>query len=256
MGARSSVNVPRVGMMVSQCEQVVDQCLPKLVAVLGTYEWNFEDAVAALEPEGFEVVAIRTSAELEEVLKTDSRIEWFFVTHWREIIKPSLLRERNFVGFHTGMLPRDRGGSPIQHQVMRGQHESEVCAFALSVEIDAGPVFLRTPINMGVGNIDEILRNISKISATMMKRILLEQPRAIEQKGTPSLNRRRSPKQSEIGWHESNASLYDFIRVLDGASYPKAFIQSGNIRIEFDQAALEGDSVVARAILRVESDVQ
>jgi len=226
----------------------------KSVAVLGTYEWNFDAAIAALAPEGFEVVAVRTAIELEELLETNSSIEWLFVTHWREIIKPILLRERNFVGFHTGILPRDRGGSPIQHQVMRGQYESEVCAFVLTGEIDAGPVFMRTPVHMASGNIEEILRNISEISATMMKRILLEQPHAIEQKGTPSFNRRRSPKQSEIDSPVSIASLYDFIRVLDGASYPKAFIQSGNIRIEFSQAALEGDSVVARAILRVEPD--
>jgi methionyl-tRNA formyltransferase len=244
----------KVGKNMSQHEHVVCSRQPETVAVLGTFDWNFDDVICALEPEGYEVIPVRTSVELEELLATDPNIEWFFVVHWREIIKPSLLDGRNFIGFHTGILPRDRGGSPIQHQVMRGQYKSEVCAFALTSAVDNGPVFLRTDIDMSTGNIDEILQDISKISATLIKRILLERPQAVEQTGAPSCNRRRTPEQSEVLSQESIISLYDFIRVLDGESYPKAFIRSGNIRIEFSQATLEGDNVVARAVLKVESD--
>ncbi|MBT6914904.1 MAG: methionyl-tRNA formyltransferase, partial [Candidatus Marinimicrobia bacterium] len=47
-----------------------------------------------------------------------------------------------------------------------------------------------------------------------------------------------TPEQSSIKTVKdlSLTSLYDFIRMLDGEGYPKAYIEIENIKIEFSQA--------------------
>ena len=48
------------------------------------------------------------------------------------------MKRSNCIGFHTGDLPGDRGGSPIQHKILRGEYDTFVSAMKLVNEIDAG----------------------------------------------------------------------------------------------------------------------
>ena len=45
-------------------------------------------------------------------------------------------------------------------------------------------------------------------------------------------------------------ALYDHIRMLDAPSYPPAFIERGNFRIEFSSAQFKGDEFVAQVVIR------
>jgi methionyl-tRNA formyltransferase len=46
------------------------------------------------------------------------------------------------------------------------------------------------------------------------------------------------------------ASLYDFIRMLDAETYPRAFIDWNEFRAEFSDAEIDGNTVRARVVLR------
>jgi methionyl-tRNA formyltransferase len=61
---------------------------------------------------------------------------------------------------------------------------------------------------------------------------------------------RRTPEQSTVPRDGSPAPLYDFIRMLDAPTYPKAFLEWGEWRLEFDQARAGADGVEARVIIR------
>jgi methionyl-tRNA formyltransferase len=62
--------------------------------------------------------------------------------------------------------------------------------------------------------------------------------------------RRRTPDESVLPRNTTAKSLYDFIRMLDAPTYPKAFLESGNFRLEFDRARFDGTSIEARVTIR------
>jgi methionyl-tRNA formyltransferase len=72
----------------------------------------------------------------------------------------------------------------------------------------------------------------------MIPKFLSSKLSAKEQSGEIVTFKRRTPDQSsiEIVKDLSLNSLYDFIRMLDGEGYPKAYIEIENIKIEFSQA--------------------
>ena len=43
--------------------------------------------------------------------------DWVFIYHWSYIIPKRIYSRYRLVCFHTGNLPKDRGGSPIQNQI-------------------------------------------------------------------------------------------------------------------------------------------
>ncbi|MCH8243197.1 MAG: PIG-L family deacetylase [Planctomycetes bacterium] len=45
-------------------------------------------------------------------------------------------------------------------------------------------------------------------------------------------------------------ALYDHIRMLDAETYPKAFLDHGEFRLEFSHAEMSGDELKARVVIR------
>jgi methionyl-tRNA formyltransferase len=214
--------------------------LPRKVAILGAYEWNFVDADRVLGSLGIESVPVRTPKELEERLNTEAEITWAFAPHWRYLIKPNLLSDRCFVGFHVGKLPDDRGGSPIQHQILRGAYASQLCAFRIDSGIDTGPIYAREDFDLSEGSLEEILRRASLLSARMMGTILTKQIQPVVQTRVGTIFSRRSPDQSRIPPGLAERELYDFIRMLelDCPGYPPAYVVHDGQNVCFSSASL------------------
>src|SRR5262249_24941038 len=85
----------------------------------------------------------------------------------------------------------------------------------------------------------------------LIAEIIASDPIPIPQEGMPVHFDRRRPEESVLPCEGADSSLYDFIRMLDAPSYPKAFVEWGEWRIEFDHAQLTSDEEVsARVVLR------
>jgi methionyl-tRNA formyltransferase len=84
----------------------------------------------------------------------------------------------------------------------------------------------------------------------MIPEIIETSPQPVAQKGEPYFFKRRTPAQSEVPKSDSLEKVYDHIRMLDADGYPKAFIEYGGLRLEFDQARLESDSLAARVVFK------
>ena len=75
--------------------------------------------------------------------------------------------------------------------------------------------------------------------------------RSTPQTGAPVVFRRRTPRESRLPKNAVGAALYDLIRMLDAPTYPKAFLECGRLRLEFDHARLASPDVVeARVTIR------
>jgi methionyl-tRNA formyltransferase len=151
--------------------------------------------------------------------------------------------------FHMTDLPYGRGGSPLQNLILRGHRDTQVSAIRISEEIDAGPIYLKRPLSLE-GRAEEIFQRLSSLVFSMIADIVSSQPNAVPQTGEPVFFDRRTPSQSLMPLNASAQEIYDHIRMLDAETYPAAYLDAGDWRMEFRHAKLVGQGVEARVLIR------
>ena len=227
--------------------------LPK-VAVLSVTDPFWAHMVSTLGDVA-EMKRITSRAALLECLEHDEDFDLVLIAHWRWIIPDAVLDRWRCVGFHTSPLPLGRGGSPIHNQITTGDYESEVCAFRPNRDLDAGDIYLRRPISLESGSIEEILDQVALRAAKMAREILLTAPEPKAQSGDVTTFQRRHPSDSHLSLAGLTLrQIYDRIRMVDGFDYPRAFqFQEGWI-LEFCDAQLVGEEVTAKVTFKIATD--
>lgn len=150
---------------------------------------------------------------------------------WSWIIPEEIWKNYLCLIYHISPLPKYRGGSPIQHQILKGETKSAGTLFRAVKEIDAGPIYSQTPISLE-GPMEDIFGRIVKTGLSDTKRVLTEiakgKAKPTEQNDKQkTVYKRRKPAESEMTPQDFKTKtaeeLYNFIRAL-GDPYPNAFI--------------------------------
>lgn len=231
--------------------ELLKQGSTKRIGVVAKHDWYLNDAIKILEQTPHEVLTFKTIKALEEEICLNANFDYLFFPHISELLSAELYENFECVGFHTGDLPFDRGGSPIQNKILTGQYKTYVSAFKISGGIDAGPIYLKNEIDLSEGNIKQILQKLSIICSEMILQIVTSDPIPDEQKGLAEVKSRRKASDSLIP-NDLNSlrSIYDFIRMLDGLEYPKAHILLGEYIFEFSSAELSNDNIMTNCVIR------
>jgi methionyl-tRNA formyltransferase len=186
-------------------------------------------------------------ALLERVRKSAPR--YVFFPHWSWKVPAEILSAAECVCFHMTDVPYGRGGSPLQNLIARGHTETKLSALRMTAEMDAGPVYAKRPLSLD-GRAQEIYARAAEIAFEMIGDIARDEPEPAPQTGEPTVFKRRTPDMSRLPAGASAKALYDHIRMLDAESYPPAFLEHGDIRLEFHDAALEGGNLTAKVVFR------
>ena len=214
------------------------------IAVVAKYSFYFEDIISELRDSGIQIVTANEINEIQEKIEGGGYFDAVFFPHYSRVVPSEFLKQHNCIGFHTGNLPSDRGGSPIQHKILRGEYSTLVSALKLVETVDAGDIYCQEPVSLEHGSIETILRNISKVIAKLVKIILDDHPTPIPQIGSPFNYPRLKPQASELNLDNLELKeIYDRIRMLDGLDYPSAYLQLNRYRIILSNAYLEGDQL-------------
>lgn len=170
--------------------------------------------------------------------------KYVFFPHWNWIVPKDILNEFECVCFHMTDVPYGRGGSPLQNLITRGHKETKLTALRMEDTLDTGPVYLKVDLELS-GSAQVIFERASKHVFELMNEIINKQPSPVKQVGKVVEFQRRKPEQSEINSDMGIEGVYDHIRMLDAITYPKAFVNIGGLRIEFENASLIDEEVVA-----------
>jgi methionyl-tRNA formyltransferase len=136
---------------------------------------------------------------------------------------------------HPSKLPKYKGGSPIQHQIIDGIKQSAVSIFKISKGIDSGPIYKQVNLSLN-GELKNIFKRISfigsKITIKLLnnfnsnKRILF-----FKQKNFRKIYKRRRRKDSEFKLEDVKKKnffyLNNFVRSLNDP-YPNAYFKFNN----------------------------
>jgi len=170
-----------------------------------------------------------------------------FFIHWSKLIDKSIYDKYLCIQFHSSNLPKGRGGSPIQNQILLNIKNTKLSAFRISKKLDSGPLCLQQKISLN-GNALEIFCRLEKTALIMIKKIIkMKNIKFYKQKGVPSFFKRRNPKQSKINLKNTNTinKLYDFLRMLDAPDYPNAYIRLNKFKFSFNNIKLFKNKVYA-----------
>ncbi len=192
----------------------------------------------------FNSTTIHNRDELTIEILEQIQPNFVFFLHWSYLV-PKVIHEKfNCIVFHMTNLPFGRGGSPLQNLIERGYVETMVSALVVEKGIDTGPVLLKRQLSL-LGTAEEIFLRAGEIMEGMIGEIITNNPDPIPQKGDPIIFKRRTPSQSSIQSLTELKTVYDFIRMLDGEGYPKAFIETEFFKFEFSRASLKSTGIVA-----------
>ncbi|MBT4795751.1 MAG: methionyl-tRNA formyltransferase [Candidatus Marinimicrobia bacterium] len=213
----------------------------KNIIIATIKEWNIENYFKLKEKYGheFNFHLISNSEALTEEFIQKINPNYIFFLHWSWIIPKNIYNNFNCVLFHMTDLPYGRGGSPLQNLIMNKVYKTKISAIKVSENIDSGDIYLKESLDISTGSAQDIFKRSSQITfEKMIPEFLSSKLSAKEQSGEIVTFKRRTPEQSSIKTVKdlSLTSLYDFIRMLDGEGYPKAYIEIENIKIEFSQA--------------------
>ena len=148
---------------------------------------------------------------------------------WSWKISPSIIEKYMCLMLHPSPLPKYRGGSPIQNQIINGETQSAVTIIEMTDKLDAGDILAQESISLD-GNIKEILKRLTRVGTRLTKRIVSGNiaRRKLDETEATFYNRRKE-KDNEITVSEilsqDSQYLYNKIRML-GDPYPYAYIKT------------------------------
>ncbi|MGF1740814.1 hypothetical protein L4C34_07000 [Vibrio profundum] len=200
--------------------------------------WNIDQFhhVKDTLPGNWHLVTDHTELTLELLEKLAPR--YIFFPHWSWIVPSEILDRWECVCFHMADVPYGRGGSPLQNLIVRGHKETKLSALQMVRELDAGPVYTKVPLSLS-GAAQDIFHRMAPLMFDLARDIAINEPEPQEQGGEVMTFKRRTPEQSALPSEGNISTLYDHIRMLDAETYPTAFLQYGEFRLEFSQAEVD-----------------
>ena len=181
----------------------------------------------------FKIYFVNTPTKLKKIIKL--KIKYIFFIHWRWKVCDKILINHECICFHMTDLPFGRGGSPLQNLIIRNIKKTKLSAFKMTNELDAGPIYLKTMLELK-GSAGEIYTRATQQSLKMISKIINGNLRPRKQTGKPVYFKRRTEDESQITDFSSLNKLYNFIRMLDADGYPNAFIEKQKIKFKFYDA--------------------
>ena len=215
------------------------------IIIAGSRPWNAPEAATLLAEYSGESRFVSSPEELESALQVIPDARYIFFIHWSFLVPARITDHYECVCFHMTDVPYGRGGSPLQNLIARGHRETKMTALRMTAQLDAGPVYFKEPLSLEGGSAEEIFLRATRLSCEMIKTILETNPAPLPQSGDIVEFPRRTPAQSELPTGSSLLELHDHIRMLDAEGYPKAFLEIGNLRLEFDRSSLHHGEVQA-----------
>lgn len=224
------------------------------IIVATVKSWNIERAQALQKQyEGVHDIVIYTTKEeftIEHVRHVNP--DYIFLPHWSYFIPNEITNHWECVVFHMTDLPYGRGGSPLQNLIVRGHKETKISAIKVTGTLDGGPVYMKRPLSLE-GSAQEIfVRCADVVFREMIPVFLKEKITPKPQEGEPVVFKRRKPEDGKITCDMELDKIYDYIRMLDAEGYPRAYIEFGDYRMEFEKAkcSANGQELSASVIFK------
>lgn len=201
------------------------------IACIGYRDWALRIYEELERQTNHTFLIIRSKDEYEEKALMDFQPDLVLFYGWSWNVSSRTIQSFDCIMLHPSPLPKYRGGSPIQNQIIAGEKNSAVTLFLMTEELDAGDIVAQEGFSLE-GHLEDILARISEIGLRLTLDILKNgYTRAPQNHSQATYCKRRKPEESELTKEELATSsaerLCDKIRMLEDP-YPNAFIRTAD----------------------------
>ena len=150
----------------------------------------------------------------------------FLLSCVRLVPKSVLSLNKNNIVVHASDLPKGKGFSPLQWQVLHGQNKIPLTLFEVVEQADAGPYYLKETLYFdGTELLDEMREKMAAKIVDMCFHYIdkYRHLKPVEQSGEETFYRRRTDADDELDIHKSIAEQFNHLRIGDNETYPLYF---------------------------------
>lgn len=171
---------------------------------------------------------INSDQNISQIRRTEPEI--IYVIGWPRLVKRAILNlpRNGCVGIHSSLLPKYRGGAPVNWGLINGETEWGVTLMYLEDGPDTGDIIAQERFQISV---EDTCKTVYEKATTASIQLLREfvpllargtAPRTPQDDSQATLYPQRKPHQGEINWNRTAWQLYNWIRAQTHP-YPGAF---------------------------------
>jgi methionyl-tRNA formyltransferase len=201
------------------------------IACITYRKWALDIYDRLAESSDHTFLIIRSRAQYSDLVIKDFKPDIILFYGWSWLVSQDITKNFKCIMLHPAPLPKYRGGSPIQNQIIAGEKTSAITLFFMLEEMDAGDIIAQEPFSLQ-GTLGDILNRITEIGYRLTVGHILTPNKIVsvpQKHSDATYCKRRKPSDSEITLNEiTNESaeyLYNKIRML-ADPYPNAYIKS------------------------------
>lgn len=210
------------------------------LAVIPSARAQKPSLVHCLSPLQVETIAVADANARECIERIRScRPNLMVVAGYSQILRREVREtaRHGAINLHAGKLPRYRGGSPLNWQIINGEKEAGLSIIQLDDGIDTGDILAQATIDIGP---DDTIGDLHERAVTVFPRLVLQVIAALE---SGNLNPVRQCASQSAYWHQRNdedgrvdwghrtaTEVHNLVRGLT-RPYPGAFTYWGERRV-------------------------
>jgi methionyl-tRNA formyltransferase len=204
----------------------------KKILCVGYREWalNIYNKIAQNYNDG-DVTIIASHDEYNDSFVKEYNPDFILFYGWSWMVSEDIISDYKCIMLHPSKLPKYRGGSPIQNQIIRGEENSAVTLFLMNEEMDSGPIVFQELMLLS-GSINDIFNRVEELGYQGTMQFLSNPTKGVKQvEEDATYFSRRTEGQSEITLKELNEQsseyIYNKIRMLQDP-YPNAYLKTSD----------------------------
>ncbi len=207
---------------------------------------------------GVDVCVVSKYSELNLISESLAKLkpDLILAFGWSGYLDENIRKIAPVLVLHPSKLPKFRGGSPIQNQLINGVNDSAVSILKAADVVDGGEIYFQATLSLR-GNLRDIKKRIALLGYVGTLYIASQStlgglknfPSMIQDESESTSYKRRTQSDGEIfpsDFLEKEANyFYDLVRGLD-EDYPRAFIRcSNNTILNINSVSVgENDAVI------------
>jgi methionyl-tRNA formyltransferase len=190
---------------------------------------KFTDFQAFTDDHEVELHVAKNRIHSEQIIQ-ELKPDLCFVVGWYWLISNAALDAVpfGFIGIHSSLLPKFRGGSPLIWQIIRGEKEYGFSFFSFTPGIDEGGIWAQGRVSIDrhdyISSVLEKLENkVIEVLQHNYLEILNGSIKPVEQNHElATYCAQRFPRDGNIDWRKPAQEVFNFIRAQSDP-YPGAF---------------------------------
>ena len=154
-----------------------------------------------------------------------------------QIIPKIILNKCKCINVHASLLPKLRGGAPIQHAIIDGYSTTGITIMEMSNKMDAGDIISQSSIDI---DINDTYSSLHDKLITVATRLLLDTIGSVIDNSYVAIKQNENevtfgynilPQQEHIDFNKSYMQVYNQIRGLADVPYAYGIVEGKKVKL-------------------------